>query len=308
MRSWCTTLRMKIRKPYLIICLALLILWPGRLDAVSVVSPTDKGDVTITSECRRLSQGEVVKVCLASPGPLSAVLSFDGREYPFASDREGLKHFALIALGVDLKPGTYDVVIHLKPSRGTPKDIPFKLAISRGTFPSKNIRVARRFTSPTSADIKRIDRERELLGRIYGASVPGWLGSGRFVMPLKGKTSGVFGERRVFNDDSVSRHRGIDILSPEGVPVKASNAGKVVLARNLYFSGNTVIINHGIGLFSIYCHLSKTIVREGSFADKGKILGYTGSTGRSTGPHLHWGLRLVDEYADPHSMMYLLFD
>ena len=308
MRSWCKTLRMKINTPFLIICLALLILWPGRLEAVYVVSPTDEGNVTITSECRRLCQGEIVKVCLQSPEAVSAGLSFGGREYPFVSDREGLKHFALIALRVDMTPGIYDVVIHLKPSRGTPKDIPFKLAISRGTFSSKRIRVARRFTSPTSADIKRIHRERELLGRIYGASVPGWLGNGGFVMPLKGKVTGVFGERRVFNDDFVSRHRGIDIRSPEGVPVKASNAGKVVLARNLYFSGNTVIINHGIGLFSIYCHLSKAIVREGTFVDKGEILGYTGSTGRSTGPHLHWGLRLVDDYTDPHSMMYLSFD
>jgi murein DD-endopeptidase MepM/ murein hydrolase activator NlpD len=294
--------------PFLLICLALLILWPARLDALSVVSPTGEGDVTITSECRRLSQGEIVKVCLTSPKAASARLSFNGREYPFVSDRKGLKHFALIVLRVDIKPGTYDVVVHLKPSHGTPRDIPFKLAVSRGTFPSKKIGVARRFTRPDSADMARIDRERELLGRIYGASVPGWLGRGGFVMPLKEKVTGVFGERRVFNDDFVSRHRGIDIRSPEGVPVKASNTGKIVLARNLFYSGNTVIINHGIGLFSLYCHLSKIIVREGAFADKGKILGYTGSTGRSTGPHLHWGLRLVDEYADPRSVMYLSFD
>ncbi|MDO9515363.1 MAG: M23 family metallopeptidase [Syntrophales bacterium] len=300
---------MKKIAPTLLICLALLILLcPGRLEALSVTSPTDEGDVTITSESRRLCQGEIVKVCLKSPAAASAGLSFDGREYPFVSDREGLKHFALIALGVDIAPGTYDVIIHLKPSRGTPKDIPFKLAISRGTFPSKRIRVARRFTSPTSAEIKRIRREQELLGRIYGASVPGWMGDGGFVMPLKGKVTGVFGERRVFNDDFASRHRGIDIRSPQGVPVNASNAGKIVLARDLYFSGSTVIINHGIGLFSIYCHLSKASVREGTIVDKGKILGYTGSTGRSTGPHLHWGLRLVDDYVDPRSVMHLSFD
>ncbi len=300
---------MKIPTQFLLICLALLILLcPGRLEALSVVSPTEEGDVRISSEYRKLCQGEIVKVSLTSPAVASAVLSFDGRGYPFVSDREGLKHFALIALGIDMKPGIYDVIIHLKPSRGTPKDIPFKLAISRGAFPSKRIRVARRFTSPTSAEIKRIHREQELLGRIYGASVTGWLGDGGFVMPLKGKVTGVFGERRVFNDDFVSRHRGIDIRSPQGVPVTASNAGKIVLARDLYFSGNTVIINHGVGLFSIYCHLSKVIVREGTFVDKGRLLGYTGSTGRSTGPHLHWGLRLVDDYVDPRSMIHLSFD
>jgi len=264
--------------------------------------------VRIASECRRPCQGEMVKVSLESSAPLSAALSFDGKQYPFVSDRDRLRHFALIALGVDMRPGTYDAAVHLTSSRGTSKDIPFKLAVSRGTFPSKRIRVARRFTSPSPENMRRIHREQELLGRIYGASVPGWLGDGGFVMPLEGRVTGVFGERRVFNDNVVSRHRGIDISSSRGTPVRASNAGKVVLARDLYFSGNTVIINHGIGLFSIYCHLSKAGIREGIVVDKGEIIGYTGSTGRSTGPHLHWGMRLADVYTDPRSMMHLSLD
>lgn len=299
---------MKIQHtPFLIICLVLM-LWPGRLDALSVTSSIDGGTVRITSACRRPCQGEMVKVSLESPGPLSAVLSFDGKQYPFASGEGGLRQFTLIALGIDMRPGTYDATVHLRSPRGTSKDIHFKLAVSRGIFPSKRLSVARRFTRPGPEDMRRIHREQELLGRIYGASVPGWLGDGGFVMPLEGRVTGVFGERRVFNDDVVSRHRGIDIRSSHGVPVKASNAGKVVLARDLYFSGNTVIINHGIGLFSIYCHLSKTGVREGIVVNKGEIIGHTGSTGRSTGPHLHWGMRLVDVYADPRSMMHLSLD
>ena len=240
--------------------------------------------------------------------PVSAVLSFDGKEYAFISDRNKRKHFTLIVFGLDMEPGTYDAVVHLNPSRGTPKDIPFKLAISRGTFPSKRIRVAKRFTSFTSADIRRIKNEKELLSRIYSIFTPNWLGGGRFIMPLRGSISGVFGERRVFNRGFGSRHRGIDIRSPEGTSIKTSNSGEVVLVRDLYFSGNTVIVNHGLGLFSIYCHMSKVIVGEGAVVDKGENIGYTGSTGRSTGPHLHWGLRLVDDYADPLSMMYLSFD
>jgi len=289
-------------------CLVALMLCPGRLDALSLVGSTAAGDVTITTESRRLCQGEIVKVSLQSSEDVSAVLTFDGAEYPFVADRKGLKHFSLIVLGVDIEPGTYDLIIHLRPFRGTPTDIPFTLAISEGTFPSRRIRVARRFTSPASADLTRIRREQKLLGRIYGESLPGWLGDGGFVMPLEGKVTGVFGERRVFNDDFVSRHRGIDIRSPRGAPIKASNAGKVVLVRDLYFSGNTVIINHGIGLFSIYCHLSKACAREGTLIEKGRILGYTGSTGRATGPHLHWGLRLFDAYADPLSITHLSFD
>ncbi len=306
---WCKVSRMKTNTiSFLIICLVLLMLCPVRLNAALVVSPTDEGEVTISSEYRSLCQGEVVKICLQSPVPVSATLSLDGREYIFIPGRERLKYFTLIALGLDMEPGTYNAVIHLESSSGVKKDIPFKLALSGRTFPSKRIKVAGHFTSFTSADIRRIKNEKEMLGCIYSISTPDWLGSGRVIMPLRGSISGTFGERRVFNDNFVSRHRGIDIRSPRGAPVRASNSGEVVLVRDLYFSGNTVIINHGIGLFSIYCHLSKAIVREGTFADKGKILGYTGSTGRSTGPHLHWGLRLVDNYADPLSIMYLSFD
>lgn len=299
---------MKTRASLVIICLALLILWPGRGAAVSVIYPTDAGRVTIHSEYRRLSQGEVVKVTLVSPEAASAKVSFDGKEYPFASDPEGLKHFTLIVLRLDMEPGTYDAVVHLQPVHGVPKDIAFKLALSRGTFPSSMIRVAQRFTSPTAAQLNRIREEQAFLRGIYTSSVPDWLGTGKFVMPVDDRVTGVFGARRIFNDEVVSRHRGVDIRSPAGTPVKASNTGKVVLARDLYFSGNTVILNHGIGLFSIYCHLSETVVREGTVIEKGTVIGRVGSTGRSTGPHLHWGLRLGDDYADPLSIVHLSFD
>ncbi|MBN2538966.1 MAG: M23 family metallopeptidase [Deltaproteobacteria bacterium] len=299
---------MKTSARFLIICLMLMILYPGCLNATLVISRIDEGEVTISSEYRRLCQGEIVKISMKSPVPVSAALSFDGKEYSFVPDSTKLKHFALIALGLDMEPGIYDIIVHLESSRGVKKDIPFKLGLSAKAFPSKRIRVARCFTTLTSADARRIKNEEELLSRIYGKSSPCWMGNGRFVMPLKGIMGGTFGEQRVFNDNVVSRHRGIDIRSPKGTPVKASNSGEVILARDLYFSGNTVIINHGISLFSMYCHMSEIIVREGAFVGKGENIGYTGSTGRSTGPHLHWGLRLADDYADPLSLMHLSFD
>ena len=290
-----------------IICL-LLLLYPVCLNAALVTSPTDEGEVTIGSKYRSLCQGEVVKIYLQSPVPVSATLSLDGKDYTFISDRNNLKYFVLIALGLDMKPETYNAVIHLESSRGVKKDIPFKLAVSGKTFPSKKIKVAGRCTSLAPAAMERIKNEKGILGHIYSISTPGWLGDGRFIMPLSGSISGAFGERRVFNRGFMSRHRGIDIRSPKGTSIRASNSGKVVLSGDLYFSGNTVIINHGIGLFSIYCHMSKTIVWKDVFVDKGEVIGYTGSTGRSTGPHLHWGLRLADTYADPLSIMYLPFD
>lgn len=298
---------MKLRVSFLIICLTFLGVCSGQLDSFSISVPTERGEVKITSEYRRLCQGEMIKVAIVSPGTVSARLSFDERIVPFVTDGQGKERFALIPLGVDMQPGDHDAVIHLSPVRGPPRDIPFKLRVSPGAFPSQTLRVARRFTSPSPEDIKRIQAEQGLLSRIYGSYIPEWLGRKGFVMPITGRITGPFGERRVFNGKTVSRHRGVDIASPRGSPVRACNRGKVVLARDLFFSGNTVIIDHGIGLFSIYCHLSETVAREGSIIDTGTVFGYVGSTGRSTGPHLHWGLRLVDEYVDPLSVMRLSF-
>ncbi|MEA1971029.1 MAG: hypothetical protein U9N37_05350, partial [Thermodesulfobacteriota bacterium] len=121
---------MKTSTNFLIIYLILLMLCPVCLYAALVISPTDEGDVTISSEYRSLCQGEVVKICLQSPVPVSATLFLDGRRYTFISDRDTLNYFTLIALGLDMKPRTYNAVIHLEFSRGVKKDVSFKLAIS----------------------------------------------------------------------------------------------------------------------------------------------------------------------------------
>jgi murein DD-endopeptidase MepM/ murein hydrolase activator NlpD len=125
---------------------------------------------------------------------------------------------------------------------------------------------------------------------------------------VKGKLAKNFGDRRIFNGNRRSRHRGMDISSPAGRVVRAVNSGRIVLGRDLYFAGQTVIIDHGIGLFSMYCHLSALSVEEGAAVGKGDEIGKVGSTGRVTGPHLHWGIRLSDTYVNPLSLLHLSFD
>ncbi len=299
---------MKVLRLLMIMLLVLSMMAPVSLDAFSISAPTEDGIVRVSSEYRKIGQGEIIKITLTPPEAASARLSFDGKIFSFVSNGKGVTLFTLLPLRVDMEPGDYDAVIRLEPFCGSSREIPFKLALPRGIFPSTRIHVARRFTSPSPEDLKRMHDDEALLDRIYEKSVPAWLGAGTFVMPLKGPVSGVFGEQRMFNNEVMSRHRGVDIRAPRGAPVKASNAGRVALARNLYFAGNTVILDHGIGLFSMYCHLSKIVVREGTVLDSGTVLGYVGSTGRSTGPHLHWGMRLAGDYVDPLSVLHLSFD
>jgi murein DD-endopeptidase MepM/ murein hydrolase activator NlpD len=115
-----------------------------------------------------------------------------------------------------------------------------------------------------------------------------------------------FGTRSIFNGLPRTAHGGADFLSAAGTPVHAPNAGQVVLARDLYFSGNTVIIDHGAGLFSMLAHLSTIDVREGDRAANDQVVGRVGATGRVTGPHLHWAVRVANARVDPLSLLALL--
>jgi murein DD-endopeptidase MepM/ murein hydrolase activator NlpD len=127
-----------------------------------------------------------------------------------------------------------------------------------------------------------------------------------FVQPVSAAPNSRFGSRSVFNGQPRSPHNGADFPATTGTPVKAPNAGRVVAARDLYFSGRTVIIDHGTRLFSTLAHLSRMDVREGDTVQPGDVVGLVGATGRVTGPHLHWALRVADARVDPMSALAVL--
>ena len=124
--------------------------------------------------------------------------------------------------------------------------------------------------------------------------------------PVPGDANSSFGSRSVFNGEPRSPHGGTDFLSPSGTPIKSPNAGRVVCARDLYFTGNTVIIDHGLGMFSMLAHLSRLDVKEGDTVIPSQIVGLVGATGRVTGPHLHWALSVNGARVDPLSALALL--
>ena len=127
-----------------------------------------------------------------------------------------------------------------------------------------------------------------------------------FVRPVPQPANSAFGTRSIFNGKPRNAHGGADFLSPSGTPVHAPNAGRVAVARNLYFSGNTVVIDHGAGLFSMLAHFSAMDVAEGDRVEPGQVVGRVGATGRVTGPHLHWAVRADGARVDPLSLLALL--
>jgi len=151
--------------------------------------------------------------------------------------------------------------------------------------------------------LERVDREARRLETLFQTFRDEKLWSGSFIRPVGGELSERFGVNRIINGQQRSPHVGIDLRSDEGVPVLACNSGMVVLVDDLFFSGKSILLDHGWGLYSMYFHLSETSVKEGDRVDKGATLGRVGSTGRSTGPHLHWGIRINGARVDPLSLL-----
>jgi murein DD-endopeptidase MepM/ murein hydrolase activator NlpD len=141
---------------------------------------------------------------------------------------------------------------------------------------------------------------------VFAASPPAPRWRGRFVMPVDSAVISNFGTRSIFNGELRQPHGGADLASPTGTPVRAPNAGRVALADDLYFTGNTIVIDHGGGLFSLLAHLSRLDVRAGEDVPRGAVVGAVGATGRVTGPHLHWTIRLGKARVDPVSLVFAL--
>jgi len=177
------------------------------------------------------------------------------------------------------------------------------LQVANRDFPSTRLRVPGRFTAPDEAARKRIQEETEFVRGVLRSVSDTPLWEGAFVLPLAGATTSPYGQRRLFNRELRSQHTGLDIDGDTGDPVRAASSGRVVISRDLFFNGQAVFIDHGLGFYTGYFHLSKREVSEGQWVEKGEVIGLVGATGRVTGPHLHWGLYLQGYPLDPLSLL-----
>ncbi|NIM91773.1 MAG: peptidoglycan DD-metalloendopeptidase family protein [Candidatus Aminicenantes bacterium] len=264
---------------------------------------------TLELTYRALEPGEVILVSLKDASSAEEVtLWFQGKDYPLKKDSANLESFAFIGLDLGTEPGMHMMKVLVMEEEGTWEYIQKEIPIAVKEFPERTLWVDERFVTPPPWARERIKIEAEILTYIYGVYTPRWLGEGEFILPTADDVAPNFGERRIFNNNPRSPHSGVDISSPYGTSVKASNSGKVVLAKELYFAGQTVIIDHGLGLFTHYLHLSSLRVKRGEWVKKGAVIGEVGATGRVTGPHLHWGIRLLGARVDPFSLLSLSWE
>jgi Peptidase family M23 len=260
--------------------------------------------IQISERSRSLQPGEIVVLSITVPETSDKVRvrAFD-RDVAVYPDGDRAWR-ALVGIDLDVKPGTYPVTVTAAgavPARAT-----YDLVVKPRLFRTRRLTVNEAFVTPPPSEQERIDRDAALLAGVWSAPAGERLWTAPFVRPVPQEANSAFGTRSIFNGKPRNAHGGADFLSPAGTPIQAPNAGRVAVARNLYFSGNTVIIDHGLGLFSMLAHLSAIDVHEDDRVTTGQILGRVGATGRVTGPHLHWAVRASGARVDPLSLLALL--
>ena len=246
-----------------------------------------------------VSQGDVFLLTVTG-GDLSAPLSgsFAKKDLVFGECGEGL-YCAVGAVDITTEPGRNTVRI-----RAGKREKTAGFSVKKARFPEIRLSLPKEKVSLGPEDLERVEQENVRLRSIFETLTDRrWEGS--FMVPLHNNVSAGFGTKRIMNRETVSVHRGVDIRGKMGEKITASNSGRIVLAEELFFGGNTIIIDHGQGLYSIYMHLSKFNSDLNDSVSRGDVIGYVGSTGRSTGPHLHFGVKLNTISVNPFSLIRL---
>ncbi|HEX2710939.1 MAG TPA: M23 family metallopeptidase [Candidatus Acidoferrales bacterium] len=257
------------------------------------------------------SQGSLLLVEVHSASSLAELKAeWVGHTLSFWRDanRESVRR---ALLGVDLQrpAGEYPVTLAAQLESGEPATCRALISVKAGRFATEKLRVGRKFVKPSPKDLERAEQERQRLGEIFARVTPERLWQGGFRLPVEGaRATGNFGRRRVLNGQAGAPHSGEDFPAATGTPVHAAQSGRVVLAEELFFSGNTVVLDHGLGLFTFYGHLESIAVASGEAVETGTILGRVGATGRVTGPHLHWAVRLGEARVSPLAILALPAD
>ena len=267
------------------------------LVALSVAPPS----IELSVQSRTPRPGELVVLSIALPEPADHIrVHAFNRDVPAFPVGERVWR-ALVGIDLDVRPGTYPITVAAGAAHDT-----YDLVVEPRAFRTRRLTVNEAFVTPPASEQTRIAEEAALLAQVWQSPAGERLWTGEFVRPVPGAANSAFGTRSVFNGKPRNAHGGADFLSPGGTPIQAPNAGRIAVARALYFSGNTVVIDHGLGLFSLFAHLSVIDVHEGDPIALGDAVGRVGATGRVTGPHLHWSVRAGDARVDPLSLLEVL--
>jgi murein DD-endopeptidase MepM/ murein hydrolase activator NlpD len=269
-----------------------------------VAFPCQGGDLAIVSwSPQEVKQGAVLSVVVKPEAKVVSVAGeWDGTTIYFYKQEKG--GFSGIA-GVDLAtpPGPHRLRVEVMDRKGRSSEQVLEVQVEPGGFEVQHLTLPQELVDLKGEALKRVLAENKRLMEIFSQVRPERLWHLPFIKPVDGPITGAFGLRRIINGQDRSPHNGVDIGAQLGADVGACNSGMVVFAQELYLCGKTIIIDHGFGLYSMYFHLSEMRVKEGDKVAIGDCIGLVGATGRVTGPHLHWGIRLQGARVDPSALL-----
>ncbi len=250
----------------------------------------------------KAKQGEAVALSLKfEPGVSSVQGIFLNQKIPFFKKSKE-EFLALIGIDMAQSPGPQPFEVIWRQGEEAKREA-YVIDVIEGAFGTEAITLPKEMVDLDPPALVRVEDEKAQILRVFSQSEDqkGW--EGRFLVPVAGKILGTFGFRRMLNGQLRNQHSGEDIGAPLGTPVLASNDGKIVLVGDFYFNGHSVVIDHGMGLFTMYFHLLGATVKEGDSVSRGETIGFVGKSGRATGPHLHWGARLNGARVNPFSLI-----
>jgi len=260
------------------------------------------GGFVVSLKWKSAEQGGVSMVEISAPASAGEAITvaWDGKPVPAWHDSPRGPWRALVGVDVERKPGPVSLVVTAQGKPACTREV----AVKAGDFVVRELQVPERYVEPNPQDLARAEKEQARLDALFAASGPERLWSGPFRLPLRGvAASHNFGQRRILNGQPRSSHAGVDFGAGTGTLVRAAQSGRVALAEDLFFSGGTVVIDHGLGLYTFYGHLSAILVKEGQPVEAGVPVGKVGATGRATGPHLHWSVRLNGARVNPLALV-----
>ncbi len=258
--------------------------------------------LTIQTPSGQWRQGGLVVLVIASDRPLETLRVTEpatGVWLERAPGGPGSVFHGLAGIDLETAPGKWPLRLEAVEAGGRRFSDLHAFTVESGGFPLEPLTVDSRYVEPPPSARRRIERDRRKVAAVWKHPDRERRWRGPFRNPIDVPTKGNFGARRILNGQPRAPHSGVDFAAPAGTPILAPAPGRVALASDLYYSGKTVILDHGGGLFTTYFHLSRIDVRIGQTVETGRRLGAVGSTGRVTGPHLHWGARLNGARIDP---------
>ncbi|MCK9491967.1 MAG: M23 family metallopeptidase [Sulfurimonas sp.] len=239
-------------------------------------------------------------------GILYEKLILDKKEYKvYEHPRDVKKFYALIPINYYEKPSSKTIKLFYKQdAKEMSKTIP--LEVKEGIYKKETLKVQQSKVTLSQKDKRRAEKEYAEAMKVYNTLTPKSYISSKFIAPMQSKITSEFGKARVYNDTLKGYHSGTDYRASVGTPIVASNDGVVALVKDRFYSGGSVVIDHGQGIYTCYFHMSKFDVKKGQAVKKGELIGLSGKSGRVTGPHLHFSARVASEQVDPLQLIELL--